>query len=79
MKAVDLHDTYLKDNIEICVHLCALKFEKLQKLDISETDAEDSCLQVLGMHCKDLRYINNLNILIKEFFCFNINSHQCDN
>jgi hypothetical protein len=42
--------------IDMCVHLCAIKFERLQVLDISKTDAGDNCLQILGMYCKDLRY-----------------------
>ena len=42
--------------IDMCVHLCAMKFERLQVLNISQTDAEDNCLQILGMYCKDLRY-----------------------
>ena len=44
--------------IDMCVHLCAMKFERLQVLDISRTDAGDNCLQILGMYCKDLRYKN---------------------
>lgn len=51
-------------HVDICLHLCAVKFEKLQKLDISDSDAGDSCLQMLGMYCKDLRY---KCILIKDF------------
>jgi hypothetical protein len=35
-----------------------MKFERLQELNISETDAGDYCLQILGMYCKDLRYKN---------------------
>ena len=42
--------------VDVMVHLCALKFEKLQVLNISDTNAGDSCLQILGMYCKDLRY-----------------------
>ncbi len=42
--------------VDVLVHLCALKFEKLQVLNISDTNAGDSCLQILGMYCKDLRY-----------------------
>ncbi len=42
--------------IDMCVHLCAMKFERLQALNISRTDAGDNCLQILGMYCKDLRY-----------------------
>jgi hypothetical protein len=41
--------------IDMCVHLCAMKFERLHVLNISETDAGDNCLQILGMHCKELR------------------------
>ena len=44
--------------IDMCVHLCAMKFESLQVLNISRTDAGDNCLQILGMYCKDLRYKN---------------------
>jgi hypothetical protein len=44
--------------VDIFVHLCAMKFERLQVLDISKTDAGDNCLQILGMYCKDLRYKN---------------------
>ncbi len=44
--------------IDICVHLCAIKFERLQVLNISHTDAGDICLKILGEYCKDLRYKN---------------------
>jgi hypothetical protein len=40
------------------VYICALKFERLQVLNISKTDARDNCLKILGMYCKDLRYKN---------------------
>ena len=42
--------------MDIFEHLCAVKFERLQVLDISYTCAGDNCLQILGMYCKDLRY-----------------------
>ena len=42
--------------IDMCVHLCAMKFERLQVLNISRTDAGDICLKILGKYCKDLRY-----------------------
>ena len=57
--------------INMCVHLCAMKFERLQVLDISRTDAGDNCLQILGMYCKNLRYKNVDN----RFLSF-INSDQ---
>nr|CAH0099456.1 unnamed protein product [Daphnia galeata] len=34
------------------------RFEKLQDLDIAGLDVEDSCLEVLGTFCKDLRKLN---------------------
>lgn len=37
------------------VHLCTLKFEKLQKLDISETAVGDLSLQIIGSNCQNLR------------------------
>ena len=49
--------------VDMFVHLCAMKFERLQVLDISETDAGDYCLQILGMYCKNLRY----KMLITDF------------
>ena len=57
--------------VDIFVHLCAMKFERLQVLDISRTDAGDNCLQILGMYCKNLRYKNVDN----RFLSF-INSDQ---
>jgi hypothetical protein len=44
------------DCMDMCVHLCAMKFESLQVLNISKTDAGDNCLQILGMYCTNLRY-----------------------
>jgi hypothetical protein len=58
--------------VDIFVHLCAMKFERLQVLNISETDAGDNCLQILGMNCKDLRYKN----VVDKFFSLIFNSDQ---
>ena len=54
--------------IDMCVHLCAMKFESLQVLNISRTDARDNCLQILGMYCTNLRYKNVFN----RFFVLDI-------
>jgi hypothetical protein len=48
-----------------------MKFERLRVLNISETDAGDNCLQILGMYCKDLRYKN-----VDNSFSSFINSDQ---
>ena len=52
--------------------MCALKFERLQVLKISKTDARDNCLKMLGMYCKDLKYKSVDNC----FFSFVLNSYQ---
>jgi hypothetical protein len=52
----------------MCVHICAMKFESLQVLNISRTDAGDNCLQILGMYCTNLRYKNVFN----RFFVLDI-------
>lgn len=77
LKAINLrYMSHYPYSLRNCVHLCALKFEKLQELNISHTYSFDNCFDLLGKYCKNLRYIKRL---IKDLFFINSNNNQCDN